>query len=207
MVHLPVPQDGRWVYVQHPKFPQYHDPPFLTRTQKRRMLRKKANQNKDLLVRRRFEGGSNKWIRKVDLTEPSHTDQIESRDGVESTGQNLDTDDDLSEFGNQVTRMDATTDGNTNDGYNKIEMDSTGQDDEDLMEDDEEGKAISPINLIDTTKSENLQTEALSPVSLFQYGDDPMTFFKTWYIPCLQTTPRMRTSQVNWMVMWMMILI
>ena len=30
IVHPPVPQDGRWVYVQHPKFPQYHDPPFLT---------------------------------------------------------------------------------------------------------------------------------------------------------------------------------
>ena len=114
------------------------------------MWRKKAIQKKDLPVRRRFEGGSNQWIRKADLTEPSHTDQTESRDGVGSTGQNLDIDDDLSEFGNQVTRIDATTDGNTNDGSNKIEMDSTSQDDEDLMEDDGEGKAVSPINLVDT---------------------------------------------------------
>ena len=76
----PVPQNGRWVYVQHLKFPLYHDPPFLTRTQKWNMLRKKAesqrvvgqkivNQAQARPVIRRFEGESNKWVRKVDLTD------------------------------------------------------------------------------------------------------------------------------------------
>ena len=64
------------------------------------MLRKKTNYKKDLPIKRRFEGESNQWIWKVDLTEPSHTDQAENRDGVGSTRQNLDADDDLSEFGN-----------------------------------------------------------------------------------------------------------
>ena len=89
------------------------------------MLREKANRKKDLPVRKRFEGRLNQSIQKVDLTEPSQTGQTESKDGVGSTGQNLDANDDLFEFGNQVTRMDANTDGNTNDGSNKIEIDST----------------------------------------------------------------------------------
>ena len=124
---------------------------------------------------KKIEGGSNQWVQKVDLTESRHTNQTENKDGVGSTDQNLDVDDDLSEFGNQATNANISE--NTYDGSNKIAVDSTSQDDEDLLEDDEEDKAISLINLVDTTESENLQTEALSPASLFQYNNEPMTFF------------------------------
>ena len=96
-------------------------------TSHRVATQKVVNQTQAQPTIQRFDGGSNKWVRKVEPTEASQKNS--SKNQTDATNE---VEDNLSLFDNQSSHLKTTTNANVEDGLDDLDL--TNQDDVDPLD-------------------------------------------------------------------------